>query len=47
MHIEISGIFDDSPRNGGIAPFYLFRELTDQLADLYDAHTAGILKQVI
>lgn len=47
MDIEIPGVFYDTPRNGGILPLDLIGELGNQLPDLNNAHTAGVLKEIV
>ena len=47
VDIKISGVLYDTPRNGGILPLDLIGELGNQLPDLNNAHTAGILKEIV
>ena len=47
VDIEIPGVLDYTPRNGGILPLDLIGELDNQLPDLNNAHTAGVLKEIV
>ena len=47
VDIEISGVLYDTPRNGRVLPLDLIGELGNQFPDLNNAHTAGILKEII
>ena len=45
--IEIPGVLYDTPRNGGVFPLDFIGELGNQLPDLNNAHTAGVLKEIV
>ena len=47
VDIEIPGVLYDTPRNGGVLPLDLIGELRNQFSDLNNAHTAGILKEIV
>lgn len=47
VDIEISGVLYDTPRNGGVLPLDLIGELRNQFPDLNNAHTAGVLKEIV
>ena len=47
VDIEIPGVLYDTPRNGGVFPLDLIGELGNQLPDLNNAHTAGVLKKIV
>ncbi len=47
VDIEIPGVLYDTPRNGGILLLDLIGELGNQLPNLNNAHTAGVLKKIV
>lgn len=47
VDIKISGALDYTPRNGGVLPLDLIGELGNQLPNLNNAHTAGVLKKIV
>lgn len=47
VDIEIPGVLDDTPRCCGILPLDLIGELGNQRPNLNNAHTAGVLKEIV
>ena len=47
VDIEVPGVLNDTPWNCLIPHLDIVRKLRNQLADLNNAHTAGILKEIV
>ena len=47
VDIEVPGVLNDTPWNCLIPRLDIVRKLRNQLADLNNAHTAGILKEIV
>ena len=47
VDIEVPGVLNDTPWNYFVLCLSFVRKLRNQLADLNNAHTAGVLKEIV